>query len=134
MVSDEELCSMITKELTQREAMAIEEGKEPDLEIVGILASVEDWLSELKQRWLVDFIARGGFTHLLTIMKTIIGRYSNSSASEILNNKAEVSTLRLTAYLVKVTLISCFCSRTEDSNLAGNLQRRMSTITDKPKS
>ena len=114
--------------------MAVEKGEEPDLEIVGILASVEDWLSELKQRWLVDFIARGGFTYLLTIMKTIVGRYSNSSASETLNNKAEVSTLRLTAYLVKVTLISCFCSRTEDSNLAGNLQRRMSTITDKPKS
>lgn len=41
-----------------------------------------------------------------------------------------MSTLHLTTYLIKVVLVSCFCSQTQDSNLAGNLQRKMSMRDD----
>ena len=54
-------------------------------------------------------------------MRTIVNKYINADKSMTLSNKAEVATLRLSAYLVKVILISCFCSQTLDSNLAGNL-------------
>jgi len=41
-----------------------------------------------------------------------------------------VGTLRLTAFLIKVILTACFCSQTEDSTLAGKLQRKMSMRDD----
>ena len=59
---------------------------------------------------MVDFIAKNGFDYLITIMKTIVNKNMDVDKSEILSKKAEVSTLRLVAYLVKVILVSCFCS------------------------
>ena len=32
--------------------------------------------------------------------------------------------------MIKVILVSCFCSKTDDSNLVGNLQRKMSSVKD----
>jgi len=63
-------------------------------------------------------------------MRKIVKKYIDTDRSKTLTNKAEVATLRLSAYLVKVILISCFCSLTLDSNLAGNLQRKMSMRDD----
>ena len=95
-----------------------------------ILANTDKWLKDLKANWLVEFIANKGFEHLLTIMRTIVTKYSNSEKSEILNKKAEVNNLKLVAHLIKVLLIACFCSQTEDSNLVGNLQRKMSSVNE----
>ena len=95
-----------------------------------MLGTPAELLKELKSRWLVDFIAKNGFDYLITIMRTIVNKYMEAEKSEILSKKAEVTTLRLAAYMIKVILISCFCSQTEDSNLDGNLQRKMSNIND----
>ena len=75
-----------------------------------MLQSPADLLEDLKSRWLVDFIAKNGFDYLITIIKTIVNKYMDADKADILSKKAEVSTLRLAAYLVKVILVSCFCS------------------------
>ena len=95
-----------------------------------MLQSPADLLEDLKSRWLVDFIAKNGFDYLITIIKTIVNKYMDADKADILSKKAEVSTLRLAAYLVKVILVSCFCSQTEDASLAGNLQRKMSSANE----
>ena len=95
-----------------------------------MIADSGEWLKELKGKWLIDFIGKNGFTYLITIMRTIVNKYRDTERAKTLTNKAEVATLRLSAYLVKVILVSCFCSQTQDSNLAGNLQRKMSMRDD----
>ena len=95
-----------------------------------MLGTPAEYLEELKSNWLIEFINKNGFDYLMTIMKTIVKKNVDAEQKQILNKKAEVSTLRLVAYLIKVILISCFCSQTEDANLAGNLQRKMSSAGD----
>lgn len=78
-------------------------------------------LEELRDGWLLDFIEKGGFEYLMTILKTFVTKYKDAPKSETLNVPAEVQVLRLTTYLIKVILVSCFCAQTQDSNLAGNI-------------
>ena len=42
------------------------------LEHPEMLQSPADILTELKTRWLVDFISKSGFEYLIKIMKTIV--------------------------------------------------------------
>ena len=101
---------MITKEFKEMQAQAEANGEEINiLNHPEMLGSPADLLKELKSRWLVDFIAKNGFDYLMTIMRTIVNKYMEADKSEILSKKAEVATLRLAAYLIKVILISCFC-------------------------
>lgn len=130
-ISDEELLEMLRYSILTQEEEEVE-----DMELListrqEQLDSVGETLTNLKKQWLFDFLSKGGFGHLLEIIKTIVAKYRDTeSRAEILAHKAEVSSLRLTAYLIKVILIACFCSQTKDSNLAGNLQRKMSMRED----
>ena len=79
---------------------------------------------------MIGFIEAQGFAYLINIIKTIVTKNENADKAATLAQKAEVNTLRLCAHLVKVILVSCFCSQTKDSNLAGNLQRKMSMMSE----
>ena len=65
----------------------------------------------------------------MNIMQSVMSRNMNAEdKADILAKKAEASILNITANIIKVILVSCFCSQTEDSNLVGNLQRKISSI------
>ena len=46
-----------------------------------MLASPAEQLEHLKSHWLVDFIQKSGFDHLMEIMKTIIKKNMNVEQS-----------------------------------------------------
>ena len=71
-------------------------------------------LEELRDGWLLDFIEKGGFGYLMTILKTFVTKYRDAPKSETLNVTSEAQVLRLTTYLIKVILVSCFCAQTQD--------------------
>ena len=71
-------------------------------------------LEELREGWLLDFIEKGGFDYLMTILQTFVTKYKNASKYETLKVSSEVQVLRLTTYLIKVILVSCFCAQTQD--------------------
>ena len=78
-------------------------------------------LEQLREEWLADFIGKGGFQHLLTILKTFVTKYKDTEKHGTLNVSSEVQILRLTTYLIKVILVSCFCAETQDQHLSGNI-------------
>jgi len=78
-------------------------------------------LEELRDGWLLDFIEKGGFEYLMAILKTFVTKYKDAPKSETLNVASEAQVLRLTTYLIKVILVSCFCAQTQDQHLAGNI-------------
>lgn len=115
-VTDKELVEMITAEF---EGKADNGGE--GMQMIDTKAISESTLEELREGWLIGFIQAKGFTYLINIIQTIISKNQNAEQATTLASKAEVTTLRLSTYLVKVILVSCFCSQTQDSNLAGNL-------------
>ena len=122
---------MIKKEINLTDATEVE-----DYELLAatrqeMIDNADEKLKELKKEWLFDFLSKNGFSYLLEIIKSIVGKYSaTENKQEILAHSAEAGTLQLTAYLIKVILTPCFCSQTKDRNLAGNLQRKMSMRED----
>lgn len=81
-VSDKELIEMIEMDFARRQEKQAQEQAEANGEQVNIAAdqldllrSPSDYLTELKDNWPVEFIEKQGFDYLLTIMKTIVGKY-----------------------------------------------------------
>ena len=40
-------------------------------------------LEQLREDWLADFIGKGGFQHLLTILKTFVTKYKSKKREEV---------------------------------------------------
>ena len=119
--SDEELLAMLRQADRENNPNVIEAEGENTEELVEREANAVYELEELRDGWLLDFVEKGGFEYLMTILKTFVTKYKDAPKSETLSVSAEVQVLRLTTYLIKVILVSCFCAQTQDSNLAGNI-------------
>ena len=87
-------------------------------------------LEEIKRNWIIQFIKNKGFQVLVQIMTSIVSKYGNCEAKDSLTSVAEIEVLKIVTYMIRVILISCFCSQTQDKDLATNLQRKLSSTMD----
>lgn len=112
--------------LADKKGTSNEESDQAEKEYVEAMLELE----EMRRNWLLNFIKRGGFQVLLSIMTSIVTKYAQKEARDTLNLAAEVEVLQIVTYMIRVILISCFCSQTQDQDLSNNLQRRLSSVND----
>ena len=110
----------------QKQGTSHENSEEAEKEYVEAMLELE----EMRSNWLLNFIKKGGFQVLLNIMTSIVTKYAHKEARDTLNLAAEVEVLQIVTYMIRVILISCFCSQTQDKDLSNNLQRRISSVND----
>jgi hypothetical protein len=87
----------------------------------------------LHEKWLLDFLAKGGFKVLLNILQTFVSEQMARPVEDTLTSSAESKCLQIAAYVTKVILLGCFSASGREGNLVTNLQRKMSSTHEELK-